>query len=265
MRALLISLLLFCCLSVLAACSGKTNPKPQEITIAAAANLAPALDSLTASFTRLSGIACVKVLGSSGKLAAQIQQGAPFDVFLAADYSYPQKLQEAKHTLGTPELYASGSVVLWTNIPGLEPSMDLLTDDRIAHIALANPNLAPYGLCGSVALRRWRIRDEVWHKVVRAESVAQVNQLIASKAVEIGFTSLSSVVNPNQPISGQWSALPEDVGEPLEHYMCLLPHSTKSGTAAEQFFEFMHSPEARSILNTFGYTTPTNEPVARPY
>ncbi|HYH55353.1 MAG TPA: molybdate ABC transporter substrate-binding protein, partial [Anseongella sp.] len=172
MAKVLAFLTAFSCL-LLAACRGGNTG---ELTVAAAANTRFAMEALTRSFTRETGIACRTVFSSSGKLTAQIRGGAPFDILVSADMRYPRSLFSSGYTAAAPEIYAYGRLVLWSLDSGVIPSPDQLSSPRITHIALANPKTAPYGAAAVEVLKRHDLYEKVENKLVYGESISQTNQ-----------------------------------------------------------------------------------------
>lgn len=236
---------------LLLACS----PHRSEIlTIATAANMQWAMQEITQSFTDKTGIPCETVISSSGKLTAQIQAGAPFDVFVSADMQYPTALFQQGLTTAEPTVYAYGQLVLWSRVEGLEPSVDLLTRDLIRHIALPNPKTAPYGVAAVEVLRYYNIYDAVEEKLVFGESVAQANQFIVSQAAEIGFTAKAVVLSPNLQGTGHWQELNPDTYSPIAQGVVVLAQETGPSEQAQSFYDFLRSKEGQEILVKFGYT-----------
>lgn len=233
------------------ACQG---PKDENIRIATASNMQYAIKKIAAVFQEQTGIKTELIIGSSGKLTAQIMEGAPYDVFVSADMKYPTTLATNELLLKPAEVYATGKLVLWSLIHTEKPSLSSLTDTAIQHIASANPQTAPYGRATYEVLQSSDVLDQVKHKLVYGESISQVNQFIATKSSEIGFTSLSSVLAPSTKAKGVWAVINEDLHSPIEQGAALIDRGKETKPAANQFYTFLFSPEAKTILKDFGYS-----------
>ncbi|WP_229310972.1 molybdate ABC transporter substrate-binding protein [Larkinella soli] len=224
----------------------------QKVRVAVAANAQFVMEKLQEEFERQSALKLEPIVNSSGKLTAQIRQGAPFDLFLSADMAYPQALVESGQAVGKPRIYAYGVLVLWTR-PELKTGANLsgLTDDRIRKIAVANPKTAPYGSVAMEVLTRQHLRSRIESKIVYAESIAQVNQYIVSGAVEAGFTAKSVVLEPGFNGKGRWAEVPG--AAPIAQGVVLLKNAAP---AARKFYEFLFSARARAIFRQYGYRLP---------
>lgn len=236
----------------------QTSQKTEPLTIATAANMQFAITELTEAFAKKTGIACQTVVSSSGKLMAQIQAGAPFDVFVSADMKYPTALFETGWTTAAPEVYAYGKLILWTTSPKITPTLSVLSTDSIQHIAIANPKIAPYGEAALAVLTANGLRQKIAHKLVMGESIAQTNQFVLSNAAEIGFTAQSVIFSPNLDSQGKWLALPDNLYTPIAQGVVRLKSSDTRQTAAKQFYDFLFSNEGKSILAKFGYGIPSD-------
>lgn len=232
--------------------------QPEErITIAGAANLQYALRALGPAFTAETGIECALVFASSGKLTAQISEGAPFDVFLAADEKYPASLHAKQLTLGPPQTYAYGRLALWTTLPDFTPTLAGLKDDQIRSIAIPNPITAPYGAAAVTVLRNQGIYDSVATKFVYGESVAQANQFVISQAAEVGFTAVSVVMAPTMERYKSWTLIDEASYSPIAQSAVVIDRKKgKNHPNGEAFLAFLSSEEGRKILTDFGYLLP---------
>ncbi|WP_394747276.1 molybdate ABC transporter substrate-binding protein [Spongiimicrobium salis] len=233
---------------------GQSNPSVNKVVIATAANMQFAMEALSKKFTESTKITCELTISSSGKLTAQIQEGAPYDVFVSANMKYPQELFSKGFTESPPKIYAYGQLVLWTTIVGLDPNMASLTQEHIDHIALANPKSAPYGSAAMEVLEHYKIKDQVTHKLVYGESISQANQFIMSQSADIGFTAMAVVRSPKIKDIGQWAPLNSNFHSPIAQGVVLIKRQEKSNKAAEQFYEFLFSDTAAEILKTYGYT-----------
>ncbi|MCF6296693.1 MAG: molybdate ABC transporter substrate-binding protein [Flavobacteriaceae bacterium] len=234
------------------ACKQKQKNK---LTIATAANMQFIIHELVNSFTKETGIECEVIVGSSGKLTAQIKEGAPFDVFVSADMKYPNKLFKNGLTTKTPTIYAYGKLVLWTMFDNLKPSLNLLLSDSINHIALANPKVAPYGLSTIEVLNHTKMFKKVKDKLVYGESISQTNQFITSKVAEIGFTAKSVVLSPNIKGKGTWVDIDSSYYSLIEQGIVILKNRPSQINNAQKFYNFLLSAKAKEILNKFGYST----------
>ena len=247
-RLLIIPLLL------LLTCCGGSRRSEESITIATAANMQFAMEALTEAFTARTGITCILVVGSSGKLTAQIVEGAPYDIFVAANMKYPRAVAAQGKAAGEPRLYALGSLVLWTVKEDLQPFLEVLASDSVTHIAVANPATAPYGQAAIEVLEHYGLRESLDTKLVFGESIAQTNQFIISGAAEIGFTALSVVRAPEMRGKGQWIAIPSQLHSPIEQGVVLLRNEEKPDLNATLFYDYLLSEEAGEILENFGYS-----------
>ncbi len=248
-------LLILLTLVLLASCGSKPREK---LHIATAANMQFAMEALTQAFTATTDIACESIISSSGKLTAQITEGAPFDVFVSADLKYPQALVDAQLTDGPVRVYAYGQLVLWTQKAALDPSTMALTKEEVRHIAMANPKTAPYGMAAAQVLAYYQLTDAVQPKLVFGESIAQTNQFIISQAAEIGFTARSVVEAPIVTNKGRWLTLPNESYEPIAQGVVVLMGDEEKVKQARQFADFLFTAEAKAIMAKYGYLVPDN-------
>ena len=225
----------------------------QPLRVAVAANAQFVMEQLKTEFQKKTNLSVESIVNSSGKLTTQIQQGAPYDVFLSADMDYPQTLYKAGLTTAAPVVYAYGSLVLWTtgDIP-LSADLKALNDPSVRHIAIANPATAPYGEAAISFLTHKKLLESVKPKFVYGESIAQVNQYILSGAAEVGFTAKSVVLDPTLTKRGHWIDLPTSGYAPIAQGVVILKR-TDQLKVAQQFLAFLSSPTARRILQQFGY------------
>lgn len=225
----------------------------QPLRVAVAANAQFVMEQLKTAFQKKTGIAVESIVNSSGKLTTQIQQGAPYDVFLSADMTYPQTLHKGGFTKAAPIVYAYGSLVLWTagDLP-VDAGLKILADPSVRHVAIANPATAPYGEAAIAYLKSRKLLDQVQPKIVYGESISQVNQYVLSGSAEIGFTAKSVVLDPSLTKRGRWVDLPQTGYSPIAQGVVVLKRTTQA-KAAGQFLTFLRSPDARRILQQFGY------------
>ncbi|AWX43882.1 Molybdate-binding periplasmic protein [Flagellimonas maritima] len=226
----------------------------ETVTIAAAANMRYPLKELTKAFTKETGIKCNLVISSSGTLTAQIKQGAPYDIFVSADTTYPEEIWESGLTEKPPKIYAYGKLVLWTMKSGIKPAISMLKNDSISHIAIANPKIAPYGRAAISVLNHYKLLDEVEDKLVYGESISQTNQFILSTSAQLGFTAMSVVLAPELKKKGTWVELENNLYEPIAQSAVQIIHKEVNKESAESFYDFLFSKKAREILENFGYS-----------
>jgi|KBSMisStandDraft_5_1062788.scaffolds.fasta_scaffold35953_5 molybdate transport system substrate-binding protein len=242
----------FVVLLALAATGCNRSEKP-EFLIAAAADLRLAMDEIVGQFQTAHPEVAVKTsYGSSGQFTSQIENGAPFDVFLSADAAYPRRLADEGLALaGSEFVYAIGSIVLW--VPDSSPlqltGVDALRDPSIRHIAIANPQHAPYGKAAEAALRSRGLYDQVKDKLVYGENVAQALQFVETGAAEIGIVSHSLVKG------GRSWEVPRDAYPKMEQGGIIVK-SSRHAALAQEFRTFLLSEQGRSILKRFGFYLP---------
>jgi len=229
-----------------------------DITVAGAANVQFTLDDLKVEFTKETGIGVKTVIGSSGKLTAQIENGAPFDVFLSADMKYPSKLFKDGYSSQAPKIYADGLLVLWT-IKNLDLSKGVngLNDVGIVKIAIADPQVAPYGRQAVNALKYYKVYDQLQKELVLGESISQTNQFITTGAADIGFTAESVVLAPHMKDKGKWVEVDLQSYEPIAQGVIVLKYGDQNhSNEAHEFYDFLFSPAAQEIFKKYGYKIP---------
>lgn len=234
-------------------CGTEQSP---PLRIATAANVRYAMEVLCEDFEVKTGIKTDIITGSSGKLTAQIQQGAPFDIFVSADMKYPAALYKNNLTVGEPVVYALGKLVLWTLSDDVSLNMDSLSTQNITHLAVANPEIAPYGQAAVAALRFYDRYDEVRGKIVSGESIAQTTQFVLTGAAELGFTAKSVVLAPELKGKGRWVEINPESYPPIRQGVVVLDNPQGDLKKAQQFFDYLVSARAGEILAGYGYETP---------
>jgi molybdate transport system substrate-binding protein len=227
-----------------------------KVSVAVAANVQFAMQQLKTQFEKETGIELDVSIGSSGKFTTQIEQGAPYDVFVSADVSYPTTLYKEGLTVDSPKVYANGLLVLWTARTDIKPSADLkllLTDD-VKKIAIANPKTAPYGVAAVEALKYYQLYDQVQSKLVYGESIAQTNQYITTLSADIGFTAKSVVLADEMKGKGAWVDVDPKAYDPIAQAAVVLKHGKDTNAdASQKFYNFLYSAEAKAILKQYGY------------
>jgi len=225
----------------------------KTLRIAAAADLQPLLPPLLAQFEHETGIHPDASYQSSATLATQIIDGAPFDLFLAADLSFPQRVIDAgRAEEAKPMPYARGTLVLWTrNDSGAPLTLDALRTDAIKTIAIANPEHAPYGRAAQAALQHLDLLNTVHAKLVIAENIAQTAQYADSGNAQVGFISLTSALTPRLKGDGHFVRVPADAYPPILQG-AIVVRSSAGAAAAHRFLEFLQRPETQQTLAAEG-------------
>lgn len=233
------------------------NTQAQTIKVAAAANLQSVIDVLGKDFQKRTGITVEPIVGSSGKLVAQISNGAPYDVFLSADMDFPAKLTADGFTEKPPVIYALGSLIICsTQSIDLKHWTNLIATDKVTKIAIANAAIAPYGRAAEEALQKLSLMDKVKLKLVYGESISQVNTYITTGVVTLGFTTQSLVMDPANTIKINWQLVNPKTYAPIQQGMVLLKHKDGNSAQALKFYQYILSAPAKTILKKYGYIIP---------
>ena len=227
-----------------------------EISIAVAANVSYAIKPLVKAFHETHPQTKVHViLGSSGKLFAQISHGAPYDLFMSANMKYPNRLYEDNLTIGKPVIYAQGALALFSSKSRkFDTGLKLLTEENIKRIAVANPKTAPYGIATQEALKHAKIYETVKEKFVYGESISQT-LIYATSAADMGVVAKSSLYAPQMLVykkGTHWVDVDTSLYTPIDQGMVLLK-STKNKDEVQTFYDFMQSATSKKILASFGY------------
>lgn len=247
MERLLSAVLL--CLTTMAAQAG-------DARIAVAANFSAPAKRIAEAFERASGHKATLVTGATGKFYAQIVNGAPFDVLLAADDETPAKLEKEGQTTGTRFTYAIGRLVLWSASPGLVDSEGaVLKRDAFRHIAIANPRLAPYGQAAMETLAALGLAEALRPRFVLGENIAQTHQFVASGNAELGFVALAQVAKDGRIGEGSGWIVPAQLHQPIRQDAVLLARG-RDNAAAKAFLEWLKGDDAKATVRSFGYDLP---------
>ena len=227
------------------------------LTVAAASSLQLVLQEISDLFEKETQAKVEIVYGSSGKLTAQIQNGAPFDIFLSADMECPETVYKEGLAFNRPKQFVSGGLVLWTiKDIDLSRGFEILFEDTIRKIAIADPKTAPYGLQAVNAIGFYK--KDVGKKLVYGESIGQVNQFIISGAADVGFTAKSVVLAPNLKGKGKWVDVDPKSYSPIAQGVVVLKHAKENDLKkSQQFFDFLFSDKAQEIFKKYGYTLPS--------
>ena len=243
--ALLLSYSLFACHAV-------TKP---NIKVAVSSNARFAVEEIVETYTNLTGHEIELIVSSSGKLTAQILEGAPFDVFLSADLDYPNKLFTQGMTTAKPVTYAYGTLGMWTTNTELDLSIDKLSSAKINHIACPNPKTAPYGKAAIEALNKSGMFAALSSKLIYGESVSQVSQFVYSQAADVGFISSSVINAPHLKGKGRWFSIDQNLYSPIAQGAVVIKQNSSNSNIPSQFLQFLSSKESKAILKKYGYRT----------
>jgi len=225
----------------------------QNLRVAVAANLQGVIKVLAKDFKEKTGIEIEPIAGSSGNLATQIKNGAPFDVFLSADISFPEGLFNEGFTTKAPDVYAYGSlIIVSTQDIGFENWERLLLSPRVNKIAIANPKIAPYGKAAEEALTKKGIWTDIQPKIVQGESIAQVNTYISTGVADVGFSTQSLIKDAEGKTKLYWKIIDPQIYTPIKQGIVILK-ATKQTANAEKFYRYILSADAKKILKAYGY------------
>lgn len=240
---------------IAAALAGLTaSARAGEVSVAVAANFAAPLAQLGEAFSAATGHTLKVSAGATGKFYAQIVAGAPFEVLIAADDETPKKLiHEGLAVAGSNFSYAIGKLVLWSAQPGLVDAQGaVLASGRFAHLAIANPKLAPYGRAAAEVLKARGLSDALAPRLVTAESIAQAYQFVATGNAELGFVALSQVATPGKAVTGSYWPVPAALYGEIRQDAVLLKAGEKNA-AATALLAYLKSASAKAVIQSYGY------------
>ena len=225
-----------------------------DVSVAVAANFTAPMKAIAAEFSNDTGHQAKLSFGSSGNFYAQIENGAPFEVLLSADYETPARLdREGMTVAGSRFSYAIGTLVLWSSDAGLvDPEGDVLRRSRFNRLAIANPKLAPYGKAAIETLTSMGLLDAVRGKLVQGENIAQTQQFVMSGNAELGFVALSQVMKNGQVTGGSAWIIPDNMHSPIRQDAVILLQG-KNNPAAAALMNYLKGDKARAIIKSYGY------------
>lgn len=240
--------------SLVAVLAITANASAADVSVAVAANFAAPMKLIAADFEKDSGHKLNLSMGATGKFYTQIHNGAPYEVFLAADDETPARLEkEGKGVAGSRLTYAIGRLALWSATPDfVDPAGAVLKSGKFSHIAIASPKLAPYGQAALQVLQKLNLADALKPKLVQGENISQAFQFVSTGNAELGFVALSQVQENGALKSGSVWVVPDSLYEPIRQDAVLLDKG-KESEAARALLTYLKSDKAKKIIERFGY------------
>lgn len=225
-----------------------------EVKVAVAANFTAPMEKIAAEFEKDTGHKAVLSFGSSGKFFAQIQNGAPFEVFLSADDERPAKLEaEGNAVEGSRFTYAIGKLVLWSaKTDYVDDKGEVLKKGDFAHLSIANPKAAPYGAAAIETLEKLGLKDKLGDKIVQGDSISQAYQFVSSGNAELGFVALSQVYADGKLKAGSGWIVPADLYSPIRQDAVILSKGQDNPAAAE-LVKYLKGAKAAEVIKAYGY------------
>lgn len=225
-----------------------------EVQVAVAANFSAPMRQIAAQFEQDTGHKAMLAFGATGKFYAQIQNGAPFEVLLAADDATPARLEQAGQAVpGTRFTYAIGKLVLWSAKAGyVDPNGAVLKAGNFAHLAIGNPKTAPYGAATIETLTKLNYYGRLQSKLVQGENISQAQQFVSTGNAELGFVALSQVWHDGKLSSGSAWIVPSNLYSPIRQDAVILKKG-QANPAARALAAYLRSDKAKAIIRSFGY------------
>ncbi len=241
-------------LAVAAAAFSASSVFADEVQVAVAANFTAPIQAIAKDFEKDTGHKLVASFGATGQFYTQIKNGAPFDVFLAADDTTPAKL-ESEHEIvqGSRFTYAVGTLALWSAKEGyVDDKGQVLKNNAFEHLSIANPKAAPYGLAATQTLDKLGLTDATRPKIVEGQSIAQAYQFVSTGNAELGFVALSQVYKDGKLTGGSAWIVPANLHEPIKQDAVILDKG-KNNAAAKALMDYLKGPKAAAVIKSYGY------------
>jgi len=225
-----------------------------EVQVAVAANFTAPMQQIAAAFEQDTGNKAVLAFGATGKFYAQIHNGAPFEILLAADDETPVKLEQEQQTVpGSRFTYATGKLVLWSAQAGyVDSGGKVLQSGQFAHLSIANPKAAPYGAAAVETLTKLNLYTRLQPKIVQGENISQAHQFVSTGNAELGFVALSQVARDGKFSSGSGWIVPASMHAPIRQDAVILSKGGANPTA-RALMDYLRSDKAKGIIRAFGY------------
>jgi len=241
-------------LATLIAAFAFSSANADEVQVAVAANFTAPIQAIAADFEKDTGHKLVAAYGATGQFYTQIKNGAPFEVFLSADDTTPQKLEAEGDTVkGSRFTYAVGTLALWSAKEGyVDDKGAVLKTNAYQHLSIANPKAAPYGLAATQVLAKLDLTDATKAKIVEGQSITQAYQFISTGNAELGFVALSQIYKDGKLTSGSAWIVPADLHDPIKQDAVIL-NKGKDNAAAKALIEYLKGPKAAAVIKSYGY------------
>ncbi|WP_223529160.1 molybdate ABC transporter substrate-binding protein [Pseudomonas sp. A-RE-23] len=225
-----------------------------EVQVAVASNFTAPIQAIAADFEKDTGHKLVAAYGATGQFYTQIKNGAPFEVFLAADDTTPAKLESEGDTVkGSRFTYAVGTLALWSAKDGYVDSQgQVLKHNDFQHLSIANPKAAPYGLAATQVLDKLGLTAQVKSKLVEGQNITQAYQFVSTGNAELGFVALSQVYKDGKVTGGSAWIVPAELHDPIKQDAVIL-NKGRDNPAAVALVDYLKGPKAAAIIQTYGY------------
>lgn len=242
-------------LALLAAVVTSSSAWADDVQVAVAANFTAPIQAIAKEFEKDTGHRLVTAFGATGQFYAQIKNGAPFEVFLAADDTTPAKLEAEGDTVkGSRFTYAIGTLALWSAKDGyVDAEGNVLKQNQFQHLAIANPKAAPYGLAATQVLQKLNLTDATRAKLVEGQNITQAYQFVATGNAELGFVALSQIYQEGKITRGSAWVVPAALHEPIRQDAVILAKG-KDNPAAQALVDYLKGPKAAAVIAAYGYS-----------
>jgi len=237
------------------ACLLSTNSAwADEVQVAVAANFTAPIQAIAKDFEKDTGHKLIAAYGATGQFYAQIKNGAPFEVFLAADDSTPAKLEQEQDIVpGSRFTYAIGTLALWSAKEGyVDAKGEVLKKNQYKHLSIANPKAAPYGLAATQVLAKLGLAEATQSKIVEGQNITQAFQFVSTGNAELGFVALSQIYKDGKVTSGSAWVVPSELHDPIRQDAVIL-NKGKDNPAAKALVEYLKGPKATALIKSYGY------------
>ncbi|WP_338512769.1 molybdate ABC transporter substrate-binding protein [Pseudomonas trivialis] len=241
-------------LAVLVAALAFGSAQADEVQVAVAANFTAPIQAIAADFEKDTGHKLVASYGATGQFYTQIKNGAPFEVFLSADDTTAQKLENEGDTVkGSRFTYAVGTLALWSTKDGyVDAKGEVLKENQFKHLSIANPKAAPYGLAATQVLAKQGLTEQVKDKLVEGQNITQAYQFVSTGNAELGFVALSQIYKDGKVTHGSAWIVPASLHDPIKQDAVILTRG-KDNAAAKALVDYLKGPKAAAVIKSYGY------------